>query len=83
MNRPLVHIFIISASDATSHGQIAEYSPTLATCTACHAQQDSLVTHARSFGGVYQSDASGGRIYQSGQESCAICHAVRSLIGRR
>ncbi|MGI1989005.1 OmcA/MtrC family decaheme c-type cytochrome [Shewanella glacialipiscicola] len=66
---------LVAAPGATNIGQVAEYSPTLATCTACHAQLDSLVVHARSFGGVYQSDASGGRIYQSGQESCATCHA--------
>lgn len=66
---------LVAVPDAVNNGQIAEYSPTLATCAACHTQADSLVVHARSFGGVYQSDASGGRIYQSGQESCAICHA--------
>ncbi|MCS6257947.1 OmcA/MtrC family decaheme c-type cytochrome [Shewanella baltica] len=66
---------LVAAPDAVNNGQIAEYSPTLATCAACHTQTDSLVVHARGFGGVYQSDASGGRIYQAGQESCAICHA--------
>ncbi|MBW3513880.1 MULTISPECIES: OmcA/MtrC family decaheme c-type cytochrome [unclassified Shewanella] len=66
---------LVATPDAANIGQIAEYSPTLATCTACHTLIDSLVVHARSFGGVYQSDASGGRIYQSGQESCATCHA--------
>lgn len=66
---------LVATPGATNKGQIAEYSPTLATCSACHTKLDSLAVHARGFGGVYQSDASGGRIYQPGQESCAVCHA--------
>ncbi|MGL4612829.1 MAG: multiheme c-type cytochrome, partial [Shewanella sp.] len=66
---------LVATQGANNRGQIAEYSPTLATCSACHTQLGSLAVHARSFGGVYQSDASSGRIYQPGQESCAVCHA--------
>ncbi|MDT3318411.1 hypothetical protein Q4Q52_01345 [Shewanella sp. SP1S2-4] len=55
--------------------------PTLATCTACHTLIDGLVVHARCFGGVYQSDASCGRIYPSGQESCATYHAEGRSLG--
>ncbi|EGT3627825.1 hypothetical protein FAP94_15760 [Morganella morganii] len=72
-----------SSKSTLKRWQAEPIRPTLATYRACHTLIDSLVVHARSFGGVYQSDASGGRIYQSGQESCATYHAEgRSLGGR-
>ncbi len=66
---------IVAAPKASAAGQVAEYSPTVAVCASCHLVLDKWLDHAISFGGVYQSDASSGAIYQAGSESCATCHS--------
>ncbi len=66
---------LVATPGATEKGQLAEYSPTVAACGGCHIQVDKWASHAEAFGGVFQKDASGGPVYQSGSESCAICHA--------
>ncbi|TVP08739.1 OmcA/MtrC family decaheme c-type cytochrome [Shewanella sp. MSW] len=66
---------LVATPGATEKGQIAEYSPTVAACGGCHVQVDDWASHAEAFGGVFQKDASGGPVYLSGSESCAICHA--------
>ncbi len=75
-------VSIITATPgATEKGQVAEYSPTVAACGACHTDIESWANHAISSGGVYNADATGGRTYQSGGESCAVCHSEGSDLG--
>jgi len=66
---------IVARKGATLAGQTAEYSPTVSVCATCHTNIEQWAGHAKTFGGVYQADASSGAIYQPGGESCAICHA--------
>ncbi|MCL1101797.1 OmcA/MtrC family decaheme c-type cytochrome [Shewanella saliphila] len=66
---------VVASQDATSVGQTAEYSPTVSVCATCHSNIDQWVGHARTFGGIYQADATSGAIYQPGNESCILCHA--------
>lgn len=66
---------IVARKGATLAGQTAEYSPTVSVCATCHTNIEQWAGHAKTFGGIYQADASSGAIYQSGGESCAMCHA--------
>ncbi|WP_228768511.1 OmcA/MtrC family decaheme c-type cytochrome [Shewanella sp. TC10] len=65
---------IVATPNATMTGEVAEYSPTVAVCAACHNNEASWAAHAQSYGGVFQQDASSGAIYQPGDESCRTCH---------
>ncbi|MFQ6370542.1 OmcA/MtrC family decaheme c-type cytochrome [Shewanella sp. YIC-542] len=68
---------LVAAEDAEQDtvGQISELSPTVAACAACHNDVAHWAGHAIKYGGVYAPDASGGRTYQVGGETCAYCHA--------
>ncbi|WP_211030964.1 OmcA/MtrC family decaheme c-type cytochrome [Shewanella sp. MMG014] len=72
---------IVAARDATSSGQVSEYSPTVAVCASCHNTEASWAAHAESFGGVFQQDASSGAIYHPGDESCQTCHGEGKSLG--
>ncbi|QUN07208.1 OmcA/MtrC family decaheme c-type cytochrome [Shewanella yunxiaonensis] len=72
---------IVATPDATADGQVAELSPTVATCAGCHTNVADWAGHAREFGGVYEADASGGRIYNAGDETCYYCHAEGKAYG--
>jgi OmcA/MtrC family decaheme c-type cytochrome len=72
---------IVAAEGSTQNGEVAEYSPTVAVCASCHLEIDQWAQHARSFGGVYQADATSGAIYQSGGETCHTCHGEGKTFG--
>ncbi len=51
-----------------------EFSPIVAACASCHAptaDSASTISHFQSNGGVYEGTAG---TYQTGTETCAVCH---------
>ncbi|MCH1918938.1 OmcA/MtrC family decaheme c-type cytochrome [Shewanella sp. A3A] len=71
----------VATAGATADGQAVELSPTVAACAGCHTNVADWADHAREFGGVFAADASGGRIYQVGDETCHYCHAEGQAYG--
>ncbi|MGE4261855.1 OmcA/MtrC family decaheme c-type cytochrome [Shewanella sp.] len=72
---------LVATVGATADGQVTELSPTVATCAGCHSKVADWAGHAKEFGGVVEDNASAGRIYKAGDETCYYCHAEGQAYG--